>query len=68
MRVEEENKGAYRSIIDAISWGDIGALEGLVAPDLVDHKSHPGSVPGLRRTQGMAGFGASLVPRSRGYR
>jgi steroid delta-isomerase-like uncharacterized protein len=47
MSTQEENKATYRSIIDAISRGDIEALEGLVAPDIVDHNPIPDQSPGL---------------------
>jgi predicted ester cyclase len=46
MRVEEENKGAYRSIIYAISRGARGAGS-LVAPGVVDHNPIPDQSPGF---------------------
>jgi predicted ester cyclase len=41
---------AYGRIIDAIGAGDSGALEGLIAADLIDHMPVPG------QPEGRAGF------------
>jgi steroid delta-isomerase-like uncharacterized protein len=44
---EEDLKDTYRRIIEAISRGDAGALDGLVSPDIVDHNPIPNQAPGL---------------------
>jgi predicted ester cyclase len=43
----DEHKEVYRHIIEAVSLGDIDALDALIASDLVDHNPVPGQVPGL---------------------
>ena len=43
----DEHKVVYRHIIEAVSLGDIDALDALMASDLVDHNPVPGQVPGL---------------------
>lgn len=47
MTGQKDLKGTYRRIIETISGGDVGALDGLVAPDIVDHNPFPGQAPGL---------------------
>jgi steroid delta-isomerase-like uncharacterized protein len=42
----EENKEVYRRIIDAVSRGDVDALDALVAANLVDHNPVPDQAPG----------------------
>lgn len=40
-------KDKYRGIVDAISRGDLAALENLVATDVVDHNPIPDQAPGF---------------------
>jgi predicted ester cyclase len=44
---QEDLKASYRRIIEAISKGDPGPLDGLMAPDIVDHNPVPNQAPGL---------------------
>ncbi|HYZ11716.1 MAG TPA: ester cyclase [Actinomycetota bacterium] len=41
------NREVYGGVIEAISRGDPDALEGLVAPDIVDHNPSPDQPPGI---------------------
>lgn len=47
MSAEPELKDIYRGIIDSMNRGDLGVLEDLVAPDVVDHNPIPGQAPGF---------------------
>ena len=42
-----EHKDIYRRIIDAIGRGEPDSLDGLAAPDVVDHNPFPGQAPGI---------------------
>ena len=47
MTGQEDLKDIYRRIIEAVSRGDAGALDGLVSTDIVDHNPIPDQAPGL---------------------
>lgn len=53
----EENKTRVRQIYEAISKGDLMALDHLLTADFVDHNPDPGQAPGLEGVkQGFAMF------------
>lgn len=47
MTGQEELKDSYRRIIEAVSKDDPGALDVLMAPNIVDHNPIPNQAPGL---------------------
>jgi steroid delta-isomerase-like uncharacterized protein len=44
---QEDLKDIYRRIIEAVTRGNAGALDGLVSTDIVDHNPIPDQAPGL---------------------
>jgi len=42
-----ELRSVYQRVLEAISTGDEGGLDGLLAPDLVDHNPTPDQDPGI---------------------
>jgi steroid delta-isomerase-like uncharacterized protein len=43
----EENRAVVRGIYDVINTGDLGRVDALIAPDVVDHEGMPGMPPGV---------------------
>jgi steroid delta-isomerase-like uncharacterized protein len=62
----DENKEVYRRIIEAISRGDVDALDELVAADLVDHNPVPDQVPGREGFKQWVGVARAAFPDMHG--
>jgi predicted ester cyclase len=66
MSTEEQLKDAYRRIIDAISRGDAGGLDELMAPDVVDHNPIPNGEPGREGFKQWMAAARTVFPDMRG--
>lgn len=60
MDAYQDQKDVYRGVIEAVSDGNLAALDGLMAPDMIDHNPMPGQAPGALGA--LEQLGAQVVP------
>jgi steroid delta-isomerase-like uncharacterized protein len=63
---EDQLKDVYRRIIEAVGRGDADSLDGLMAPDIVDHNPMPDQVPGRDGFKQWMAMARAAFPDLRG--
>ena len=66
MDAYEPNKDIYRQVIAAVGDGDLAALDGLLADDMIDHNPMPDQLPGIAGFKQWVSAVRSAFPDFRG--